>query len=242
MVLVLAFGVQGVVDAQTLAGGPDSTSVGTAASQGTLVIYSSDGREDRSFTFQVDGAEDGNEITIGGLTNATINDIDVPDAATGESGDGGGVSNGVITFDAPDLDLNGDGDATDTLSEVTDSTDYNNDGDMVDVGIREADTENPDWTWTGSITVEYTTSDYGLSILDVTDMGTDDGDDSDHFMIRTYVVRDNNQALRLSRSITDSSTPTTPMRRISVNYYRHRCRSVDSSESSHQRRKICFNR
>ena len=52
MVLVLAFGVQGIVDAQTLSGGPDGTSVGTAASQGTLVIYSSDGREDRSFTFR----------------------------------------------------------------------------------------------------------------------------------------------------------------------------------------------
>ena len=219
MMLVLAFSVQGTADAQTLSGGPDSTSVGTAASQGTLVIYSSDGTENRSFTFQVNGAEDGNTITIGnssitGVVNVTIGNIkvDVPDAATGDSGDGGGVSNGVITFDAPDLDLNGDGDATDILSEVTDDKDYNGDGDKLDTAISEAATEDPGWTWSGSITVEYTTSNYGLSILDVTDTGADDGDDSDHFMIRTYVVRDNNQAL--DKSII-TSTPTTPMRRIS---------------------------
>ena len=247
MTLVLAFGVQGVVDAQTLSGGPDSTSVGTAASQGTLVIYSSDGTEKRSFTFQVDGVEDGNEITIGGLTNATINDIDIPNAAIGDSVDGGGVniSSGVITFDAPDRDLNGDGDAIDFFTVTATGVDLNGDGDTTDVvnGISEATAgdetivgldlngdgdetdkltlgtinetvvEDIDWTWSGSITVEYTTNDYGLSELNVTDIGTNDGNTSDHFMIRTYVVRDNNQAL--SSSI-DSSTPTTPMRRISV--------------------------
>ncbi|MCP4598623.1 DUF4214 domain-containing protein [Neptuniibacter sp.] len=98
----------------------------------------------------IGGAGDGNPAThifteVEGDELSIVNFSDTDDNIT-------------ITFseiDSNDDDLNNDGDAVDTLSEVDDGVDYNGDGDMEDTGI----TENLAFTYTASTGINNVTLD-----------------------------------------------------------------------------------
>ena len=205
MSLVLALGVQGNVNAQSvfMKGGPKSTPIGDNGNNGVPVIYSMkhNGHENLSFTFQVTDAKDGTTITIEGdnwyalnrwewfpdkhkKANPVIDAISVPGAATNEAGNPSistsgnpSKSKGVITFDAPGA----------------------------------AGSENSSWKWSGSITVNYHTVGYGRSKVTVKDNETGDGG-ADDFQIQHYVVQspDNARLKRYEISHRDTYVTKTP--------------------------------
>ena len=72
----------------------------------------------------------GGRITVDNITDLDTLDIET-DGGTGDTAD-------AIDTLSVARDLNGNGVFTDTLSEVDDGVDYNNDGDMEDTGITEA--------------------------------------------------------------------------------------------------------
>ena len=182
MSLVLALGVQGGVNAQSvfMTGGPNSAPIDDNGNNGVPVIYSmkDNGQENLSFTFQVLDAKDGTTITIAGdnwyavnrwewypdrnkKANPVIDAISVPAAATNEAGSPSistsgnpSISKGVITFDAPGA----------------------------------AGSENANWKWSGSITVNYHTAGYGRAKVTVKDNETADRG-ADDFQIQHYVVQ-----------------------------------------------------
>ena len=88
MVLVLAFSVQGIAEAQTVSVSGDGST--TSASSGTTVI--TDYRDppavavERSFTISVSKAKDGEIITITGSSGVTINEIKKHEKLTNEDG------------------------------------------------------------------------------------------------------------------------------------------------------------
>ena len=190
MSLVLAFGVQGSVNAQSvfMKGGPNSAPIDDNGNNGVPVIYSmkDNGHENLSFTFQVTDATDGTTITIAGdnwyavnrwdwypekkKANPVIDSISVPAAATNDQGGLSistsgtpSISKGVITFDAPGA----------------------------------TNSENSNWKWSGTITVNYHTVGYGRSKVTVKDNETADAG-ADDFQIQHYVVQSPENA-RLKR-------------------------------------------
>ena len=150
MMCVLAFGVQGVVEAQSVSvSGDGSTS---SASSGYTVItdYRTTPATQRSFRITVSGAEDGETITITGLegltgtttaTDVSITEVTGANSLINDDGSVGSLpaSSVIITADAPNIgagrDMNGDGDELDivtSFSEATLGVDLNGDGDQTD--------------------------------------------------------------------------------------------------------------
>ncbi len=206
MSLVLALGVQGSVNAQSvfMKGGPKSTPIGDNGNNGVPVIYSMqhNGNENLSFTFQVTDAKDGATITVAGdnwyagnrweytsqkKAHPVIDAISVPAAATNDQGGlsistsgNPAISKGVITFDAPGA----------------------------------AGSENANWKWSGSITVNYHTAGYGRSTVTVKDNETADSG-ADDFQIQHYVVQSPDNARLNNYYFTHRDRYTTPTPHVS---------------------------
>ena len=194
MTLVLAFGVQGIVNAQSVSVRGDGST--TSASSGTTVItdYRTTPAVERSFTISVSGAEDTETITIAGSSGVTITEITGEDNLVNNEGSVAGEdsSSVTITADAPNTwnDPNDDSDAGATL-------------------------ENPDWK-SGSVTltVKYTVAVFGRYTVTVT---ADDIDtDISGSPITAYVVR--SDTLARGTSIAAGSTTTPLLRTSSVSF------------------------
>ena len=236
MVLVLAFSVQGIAEAQTVSVSGDGST--TSASSGTTVItdYRATPAVERSFTISVSKAKDGEIITITGSSGVTINEIKKHEKLTNEDGSVN-IGAGTITADAPNVgagrDLNGDGDTNDIVTSFVESVlnqDLNGDDDQDDTfnSISEADLgadlngdgdqtdtlssvkeylEDPNWE-SGSVTltVDYTVRSFGKYTVTV---AADDIDtDISGSPITAYVVR--SDTLARNTSIAEGST-TTPV-------------------------------
>ena len=94
MTLVLAFSVQGTADAQTLSVSGDGTAA--SADSGIQFIESTQASSRRSFNIAVNGAKDGQNITIVYGTNATAGTVVIPTTPAGASG-----NTAQISFTAP---------------------------------------------------------------------------------------------------------------------------------------------
>ena len=187
MTLVLAFSVQGIADAIDSFSNP-SDSNGTAAARHYPVIYDdAPPTPEHTFSFRVNGAEDGDRVTVA-PTNAAVTKMTVAKVATNEEGDptSGTTTGTTITFDAPN---------SDTDDEGTD----------ISVGEGESDT----WSWSGIVTVTYTASAYGRYGLTVsgTTLG---GVPPTSLSFNGYVVQGTSNAAQFRYMIDKSDSTTTP--------------------------------
>ncbi len=180
--LVLAVGVHGVADAQSLSVSGDNAI--TSSTAGVTFIEVSDDPSStdpiqRSFNIRVNRAATGDTIDITYSSPAAARSIDVPDAPVGAS-DGDGTAR--ITFTAPDPPAS-----------------------ITDPDARTAWTEA--WRWSGTITVNYSVTDYGLFEVAV-DPDWDDDSDPETKTISAYVVRNRSQTNFYSFSAQTASPQT----------------------------------
>ena len=206
ILLMLALGVQGSVNAQSvfMKGGPKSTPIGDNGNNGVPVIYSMqhNGNENLSFTFQVTDAKDGATITIAGdnwyagnrweytfqkKAHPVIDAISVPAAATNDQGG---------------LSLSTSGNPPISKGVIT----FDAPG--------AAGSENANWKWSGSITVNYHTAGYGRSTVTVKDNETADSG-ADDFQIQHYVVQSPDNARLHGYEFTHRDRYTTPTPHVS---------------------------
>ena len=199
MAFVLAFGVQGVVEAQSVSVSGDGSTSSTSSGITVVEAPSTNGSTPspvvtRSFKIKVVNATDGQTVIITPSSGVSITSIGELSKLTGSglTGDDGTSpalpsSNAVtITIDAPGEDLNGNGTTGETLNEVTDDKDYNKDGDKTDTSVVEQ-TDPSGWkSGTVNLVVNYTMSAYGL--YTVTVAGTVDSS-PDGSPVQAYVVQ-----------------------------------------------------
>ena len=142
---------------------------------------------EHTFSFRVNGAEDGDRVTVA-PTNAAVTKMTVAKVATNEEGDptSGTTTGTTITFDAPN---------SDTDDEGTD----------ISVGEGESDT----WSWSGIVTVTYTASAYGRYGLTVsgTTLG---GVPPTSLSFNGYVVQGTSNAAQRRYTIDRFASTSTP--------------------------------
>ena len=191
MAFVLAFSVQGVVEAQTTSVSGDSAV--TSSTRGTAIIsvstVSSGNPLQRSFTVQVTGAEDGDQVTIT-PTGATVTEIKVTSAPSDPTSDPDDATD-------PEPSPAKDGIVTSpiTFGGLGNKDDRSHTLDPPDTTVGDPKTGR----WTFKVT--YTVADLGLYSIDVSD--NDANPD-----IQAYVVQSKGKAASYELDKTGNITQT----------------------------------
>ena len=181
MVLVLAFSVQGIADAQSVSLSEDGTTTSASAGVPIRTTDTDASTVQRFFTIGVTGANNGESVTITPL-NASITEVEVTRAPTAQTSFIDGQGDSQTTEQNGDAQISpANGDTTTSSAVSTSRIDFS--------GLGRPDSPTATGNWT--IKVSYTALDFGLYTISI-------GGDVDTSVagspIRGYVVRSTSQA------------------------------------------------